>query len=187
MCPAPVEFFEQWSSTARTRSGQWIRIRPLRADDRQREIDFINSLSETSRYMRLWTPLKFLPPHLLDQLMDIDYADRMALVATMENGGAERIVGIARYGVTDTADTAELGITVTDAWQGRGVARLLVIELVRFARWRNLRRFTGIVLPENQPMLALARSLGFTVSFDPVEHLIRISLRLEEGNLRETA
>lgn len=53
--------------------GVEICIRPLRADDREREVAFINSLSERSRYFRLFTPLRFLPPHLLDQLMEIDY------------------------------------------------------------------------------------------------------------------
>jgi RimJ/RimL family protein N-acetyltransferase len=179
VCIPPPEFFEQWTSTAQTRDGRSILIRPLRPDDREREVEFINSLSELSRYLRLWTPLKFLPPHLLDQLMDIDYDRRVALVATVQRASAERIVGIVRYGVTDQPDTAELGVTVTDAWQGCGVGRLLVIELIRFARWRGLRRLMGVVLAENRGMIALAHSVGFAVNFDAAEHLMRVSLDLD--------
>lgn len=70
-CSPSAEFFEKWTSCARTRSGEQICIRPLRADDRERESVFINSLSEHSRYFRLFTPLRFLSRHLIDQLMDI--------------------------------------------------------------------------------------------------------------------
>jgi acetyltransferase len=56
---------------------------------------------------------------------------------------------------------------------------LLGLELVRYARRRGLRRMTGIVLPENHAMLSLAKSLGFTTKFDPVEHIMKISCELE--------
>ena len=106
-----------WMSEARSRRGVPLHIRPLRPDDREREIAYINGLSERSRYFRLFTPLKFLPRHLLDQLMDIDYRQRMALVATTQQDGVEQFVGVARYCATDEPGTAELGISVGDAWQ----------------------------------------------------------------------
>ena len=59
----------RWVTRARSRLGATVCIRPLRQDDREREIAYINGLSERSRYFRLFTPLKFLPRHLLDQLM----------------------------------------------------------------------------------------------------------------------
>jgi RimJ/RimL family protein N-acetyltransferase len=170
-----ADLLASWTSIARTRNGVDIRIRPLRPDDRPREADFINSLSERTRYLRLLTPLRFLPPHLLDQLMDVDYHRRMALVATVESDSAERFIGIARYGEADKPDTAEIAITVADAWHRCGVATLLLTELLRFARWRGYRRAIGMVLLDNYPMLALARSLEFTATLHPSEHLMWIS------------
>lgn len=176
--PPPAELLERWTSYVRTRAGARVCIRPLRPDDREREIAFINSLSERSRYFRLFSPLKFLPPRLIDQLMDIDYGRRMAFVATVERDGLEEFVGIARYGEMDHPGSAELGITVTDAWQRHGVARLLVTELMRFARSHGVQRLAGMVLPDNQPMIALAKSLGFRTSYDPMQHLVSISREL---------
>jgi acetyltransferase len=171
---------EQWTLRPRTRDGVQICVRPLRPDDREREIAFINGLSERSRYFRLLTPLKYLPPHLVDQLMDVDYARRMAFAATICAPGDEAFVGIARYAVTDDPAVAELGVSVADAWQRTGVARLLVQHLLRFAHSRGVRRMTGIVLPENAAMLALARSLGFTVAYDATEHLMKIARELPD-------
>lgn len=176
----PAELIEKWTSYVRTRNDVEICIRPLRPEDREREIAFINSLSERSRYFRLFTPLKFLPPHLIDQLMDVDYQRRMAFVATVERESAEEFVGIARYGETDQQGAAELGVTVTDSSQRCGIARLLVTQLMRFARWRGIRRLTGLVLADNHPMLALAASLGFHASYDLAQHLIIISRELAD-------
>jgi acetyltransferase len=157
----------------------------LRPDDREREIAFINGLSERSRYFRLMTPLKILPRHLVDQLMDIDYAKRMAFVATVATSRGEEFVGVARYGEATEAGVAELAVSVCDAWQRTGIARSLVTQLVRFAQSRGVHALTGIVLPENEPMIALARSLGFTIAFDPNEHLIKIARDLPDELGRE--
>ena len=177
----PAELLARWTSQSSVRNGLQLCIRPLRPDDREREIEFINSLSERTRFFRLMTPLKFLPPHLLDRLMDIDYDRRMAFVATVEHDGREQFVGIARYGETDRPDTVELGVTVTDRWQRHGIARVLIAELVRFARWRGIRRMEGIVLHDNLPMIELAKSLGFHVQHDYAQHVVVISSQYEPG------
>ena len=176
-----AEFLARWTSQASARNGVRVCTRPLRSDDREREIEFINSLSERTRYFRLMTPLKFLPPHLLDRLMDIDYDRRMAFIATTEEDGCQRFIGVARYGETDRRGCVELGITVTDRWQRQGIARLLFTELVRFAQWRGITCIEGIVLHDNLPMIELAKSLGFHVKHDYVQHVVVISMPLGSG------
>ena len=138
----------------------------------------MNSLSQRSRYLRLISAAKTLPPPLLDQFMDVDYDRRMALVATITKGGIEEFVGIARYAAVRDSTTAEIGVTVTDAWQRRGIARALVGRLLRFAKACGFVRMEGFVLPENEPMLALARAFGFSVHYSADEHLMHIEYEL---------
>lgn len=174
----PDGLIAHWTSQWQTRDGVAVCIRPLRSDDREREIAFMASLSERTRYLRLLTPLKYLPPHLLDQLMDVDYDRRMAFVATVIKDGIEIFAGIARYGQSLDATTAELGVTVADEWQKRGIASMLIRQVLRFAKWRGFRRIEGLVLRENDRMLALARSAGFTVHYDANDHLVHIAYDL---------
>jgi acetyltransferase len=176
--PSQEALIAAWTSAVETHDGSKLLIRPLESRDREREVDFIDRLSPATRYYRLLTPLKFLPPHLLDQLMDVDYRSRMAFVATCDASGTERFVGLARYGETDRADTVELGITVADAWQHRGVARVLMPVLLEYARMRGFSTAMGFVLAENYRMLALARALGFTIAYNPQEHLMQITRSL---------
>ena len=170
-----VQFLEDWVTRAHSHKGAVLCVRPLRADDRDREIAFLNSLSERSRYFRLFTPLKFLPRHLIDQLMDVDYRQRMAFVATTQQAGAEQVVGVARYCETDEPGSAEPGISVADRWQRSGIAGLLMQQLIRYAQAQHVRRLIGSVLPDNQAMIALARRLGFSVRYDPAQHLFKMS------------
>jgi RimJ/RimL family protein N-acetyltransferase len=167
----------EWNVTARAKNHTPVCIRPLRVDDREREIEFINALSEESRYFRLFTPLKFLSRHLVDQLMSVDGERRMAFVATIETDKRERLIGIARYGETENPRTGELGITVADNWHRQGIATQLIQHLCRYARSRGFTRLTGLVLSQNVGMLALAHRIGFT-SRHAEDDLIRIELDL---------
>lgn len=175
----PAIDFDTWTSQHVLRNGTQLCVRPLRPDDRAREVAFMESLSERTRYLRLMSPLRYLPPHLLDQLMSIDYHHSMAFVATLGEGEGERSIGLARYGATEEPETAELGITVTDAWQRQGVARLLISRLLQYAAAQGLHTMVGWVLYENQPMLALARACGFHISIAPEHGGLQITRALD--------
>jgi len=88
----------------------------------------------------------------------------MALAATTMLGGAETLIGVARY-VRDKADpSAEFAIVVADSWQGRGIGGRLLAKLAEVARRRGLKRLYGEILATNRPMLGLVRKLGFTLA-----------------------
>jgi acetyltransferase len=88
----------------------------------------------------------------------------MALAATTMLGGAETLIGVARY-VRDKADpSAEFAIVVADSWQGRGIGGRLLAKLADVARRRGLKRLHGEILAINRPMLGLVRKLGFTLA-----------------------
>lgn len=178
---SPPSAVHAWRREVVLPDGTHISIRPLTPElpgERDREIAFLNELSERTRYMRMLTPLRYLPPHMLDQFMDVDGERRMALVATSELEDGEHFIGVARYAVTDDPLSAEIGITVADAWHHRGVASRLMRCLMEYAKEHGIRTLTGLVLPENQSMLTLARHLGFEVRLASPEQLMKITRTL---------
>jgi hypothetical protein len=62
-----------------------------------------------------------------------------------------------------------------------GLGRHLMRRLVRWARGRRLERLYGDVLEHNQPMLALAQSLGFRRESADDPGLVRVVLELGSG------
>ena len=78
-----------------------------------------------------------------------------------------RLAAEARY-VPAGPGTAELALTVSDAYQGAGLGRLLLEALVRRAREDGLERLRAIVLLDNTPMLRLLQRYGWVLA-GPVE------------------
>ena len=64
------------------------------------------------------------------------------------------------------SDAAEFAIVLSDDWQGRGLGRRLLGELMAAARRGGVLRLYGTTLSENTAMIALAQSLGFVVMID---------------------
>jgi GNAT superfamily N-acetyltransferase len=126
------------------RDGTSIHLRPVQEADRIAIRVFFEHVSSES----LW--FRFLGlPNLdwdTDWSVDVDYADRYALVAT---AGAERsIVAHGVYARID-ADHAEVAFVVADAWQKHGIATIMLAHLAAaaaqhrialFTAWRNRRR-----------------------------------------------
>jgi acetyltransferase len=119
-----------------------------------------------------------LLPGELRRMVEIDYRREMALVATTELDGEERILAVARY-VRDAADgaaldggddglvpAAEFAIVVTDAWQRRGIGELILQRLRQVAVDAGVRHLAGLTLATNRPMISLARRLGFEISHE---------------------
>ena len=60
------------------------------------------------------------------------------------------------------------------AFGGVGLATALMTSVIDEARRRGLKEMEGFVLAQNQPMLRLAKRLGFRIEFVPGDASIRI-------------
>lgn len=147
--------------------GTRVLIRPLRADDREREQAFIDRLSPESRRFRFMDTFKHASPALLDQLMDIDNHRQVALTALAHDNGELREVGISRYSATTQEKQCESAITVADDWCDRGLGVLLMRHLISQARKNGFRQMISLDAADNEPMRDLASHLGFRSHHDP--------------------
>jgi acetyltransferase len=166
----------------RTSAGVPYHIRPIRPDDAGREREFINGLSERSRYQRFMYNLREAGDALIATLVNVDQHRTMALLALTGEGDAERIIGVARYAADDGSDeTCEFAVVVADDWQCRGIGTTLTRLLFDYAAAHGFRTIYGMVLADNQRMIDLAEWLGLTVEpHRPGEPTVRASRRLHE-------
>lgn len=144
--------------------GSRILIRPITPADRDYEARFVRGLSERSRYYRFHSSLRELTPEMLARFTECHYPDDLALVASVETEQGPEQIGVARYIRIGDTDTAEIAIVVADAWQGKGVATRLLLDLRDLARRAGIARLVASVLRENGRMLELCRRLGFALS-----------------------
>jgi hypothetical protein len=108
----------QYSSDELLRDGSSIHVRAIRSDDKQRLREHSEGLSARSVYFRFLGPKKRLTDKDLAAFTDLDFVNRVALVATVGKGEEEKIIGVGRYALSDTAGTAsrsaELAFSVVD-------------------------------------------------------------------------
>ena len=139
--------------------GGEVLIRPIRPDDKRGLQQAIERMSPQSRYRRFFSPVPRVTGAQLRYLTEVDHHTHEALLAI--DPVSEDGVGVARF-VRSQEDpaVAEVAVAVSDDWQRRGVATLLLYELTTRAREEGIRRFTASVLAENQAALDMMRKLG---------------------------
>lgn len=161
------------ASDAVLRDGSTIRVRPVRADDEPRLLALLQGLSETSRRFRFFatTTGDRLAEAAHRQAHDGD-ARNFGMVATEGHDG--RVVGHAEYLGID-ADSAEVGFTIADAYQGKGLGTILLGELARAASAAGVVEFRAVVMPDNYAMLSVFRESGFRVRIDAAPDEIHVT------------
>jgi RimJ/RimL family protein N-acetyltransferase len=141
------------------RSGDVVRIRQVHADDAEALVRAYANLGEQSRYRRFFTAMPELPEATLKAAVEVDHTDHEALVAVPPL--STEIIGECRFiRLPDQPETAEVGVTVVDAWQGRGLGSALLARLSERAVEAGIEYFTAEFLAENRTVLALLPGLG---------------------------
>lgn len=159
----PADLERTWLAA----DGTAVRLRPLRPDDLDRELQFIAGLSQETLYLRLQYSSREVNREEAARLLDLDYRDRMAIAAVLGEPPDETFIGVSRYARSDASDQADCAIVVTDAWQGRGVGTELMRSLAQAARRAGIRTLIGSSLGENQRIHDWARRFGFDVRTEP--------------------
>ncbi len=149
------------------RDGTPVLIRPLRADDREREEEFIRRLSPTARRYRFLGDFRQASPALIDQLMNVELPRQMAFVALLHDNGKLREIGVSRFAATTDEKQCECAVTVADEWQNRGLGVLLMRHLIKTARENGYKRMFSVDDASNHPMRELAEFLGFRRELSP--------------------
>jgi acyl-CoA hydrolase/ribosomal protein S18 acetylase RimI-like enzyme len=170
--PAPA----QPQCLAQLRSGERVRIRPVRISDEDALQDLLYRLSDHSAFLRFFGHASTHPRQQVLRMVELDNTCSVALVACLSE--TDELLGIARADAGPGASTAELSITVADVWQNKGLGSLLLEQLRRGAAAAGLSSLTAEVLVENGPMQRLLRRQGFTCSGDPGPSPVRFHLPL---------
>ena len=166
--------YEEWSTLENSFT---FFLRPIKATDGPLLLDLFQKLSPETIYFRFLTHLDRLQPELLKHLVEIDYKTHFTLVAVIEEGGREFIVGTCRYIARGTSDHAELTIVLRDDWQRKGLGRIMATKVTNIARSKGISSIEIHFDYRNEGMKQLFTSLGYPVMYE--SSLIDIADRME--------
>jgi GNAT superfamily N-acetyltransferase len=136
-------------------------FRPVRATDRDAVLAMFERCSVRTRYRRWHGHTYRFPPAYLAAVLS-ESGDHPAIVAVH----AGDVIAIASAPVDSSAatDTREVALLVEDAWQLRGIGRVLLERLVHESRVRGTLQIRAEILVEDAWLLRLLRRHGPTTS-----------------------
>jgi GNAT superfamily N-acetyltransferase len=133
-----------------------VPTRPVQPDDEARFVRLWPRLSPETVYRRFHSPVRALPMAQVRRFVQVDHDLREAVVAVV----GDEVVGVARYDrAPEDPSTAEVAVLVEDAWQGVGVGRQLLSEVLELARAHGVATIGATVQADNERMLWLLRRL----------------------------
>jgi GNAT superfamily N-acetyltransferase len=135
--------------------GSSATLSPLLPEDRGLLQEGMEHLSVEGRFSRFGQGLGGLTEHELDYLSNVDQVSHVAWGAIVDGEPA----GIGRYIVGPDGEAAEVAITIIDAYQRRGLGRILFTALVAVARADGIGRLTFEVLTSNTAVMHMLRGL----------------------------
>ena len=176
--PYPAQYVWDW----KLKDGTPVTIRPIRPEDEPLMVQFHQTLSERSVYLRYFCSLSLSTRVEHERLARICFAsyDRgFALVADRKNpeNGEHEILGVGRFSAINRGE-AEAAVLVSDKWQGQGLGTELLAGVARVAREEKFQRLCGEILRDNLPTQAIFKKAGFKLraTEDPSSVAARLEL-----------
>src|SRR3954447_8724917 len=165
--------------------GTSVRLRLTRPTDASRVREFLETLSEPSRFRRFLSGMGEVPESIVDHFTFYEPRERVMLAATTPTDGTEAIVGLADVAMLD-AGLAEIAVVVGDDLQGNGVGSLLAEAVALLAFRRGASHLKATMAADNHAMLRLMERIGPTVR-SREDGDLTVYTRLEGGLVDSTA
>lgn len=153
---APDAIEREAATLASLPDGSPVLLRAIGPGDGERLRRLFGRLSPATVYQRFFAAVAAPADRCLARLTALDGHDHYAAAAL----SGDEIVGVARYARSRPGSgEAEIAIVVEDAWQARGLGRLLLARLTDAARGRRIGAFTATALGDNRPIVKLVTGL----------------------------
>ncbi|CAG0946023.1 partial Peptidyl-lysine N-acetyltransferase Pat, partial [Anaerolineae bacterium] len=159
--PYPTRYIKTWTA----KNGMPITFRPIRPEDEPLMIKFHETLSDHSVYLRYLQPMllsKRVAHERLARICFVDYDRELAMVAEgTDPKTGERVIMVAgRLSRLHEAEDARLTVLVNDAYQGIGLGKELVRQMLQMGRHEKIRRVSAVFTPDNTVMHHLCEEFG---------------------------
>jgi acetyltransferase len=186
--PYPRQYASPWSLT----DGRNVILRPIRPEDEPLLVQFHETLSEQSVYLRYFHLMKLSQRTTHERLMRLcftDYGREMAFVADYKSpeSGAHEILGIGRLSKLHGLSQAEFTLLVSDQAQGQGLGTEILRRLLRWAQDEQLTQISAQILPENGAMQRVSEKLGFSLRRSPEIVVATLNLPVNPDALKPDA
>lgn len=163
---------KEWERTVMLNDGRGVFVRPVRPEDEDMFLRFVQRVSQNDLRLRFFAPVRDFSHAFLARLIQIDYARAIAFVAIDPETGD--MMGVVRLHADANHATGEYAVLVRSDLKGLGLGWELMQLMIEWARADGLKVVEGQVLRQNTVMLAMCEALGFEIRTEPDDPEIKV-------------
>jgi len=134
------------------------------------------SLFKGYRSFSSWRAIQIGKSKIYVDGLDIDYKNKISLVAVITIKGKKKIIGDARY-YLDKNGRAEISLAVSDKYQNKGLGQLLLQKLIKLMKKRKIKSAYAIIDEGEEKIKHILKKFGFKAT-EKVSGEILMELKL---------
>lgn len=161
--------------------GETFDLRPLNPADERRLQEFFYSHTKETLLLRYNHHPKQLSREKSCSLVSVDQSKDLALCLVRQQGSVLEIQAVGRYYLVEANNSCEVAFVTRERHQGKGMATILLQEMINIARIRGLASMTAYVRAENKPMLTVFEKAGFKRVKGDEPDEVNLLLPLQQG------
>jgi RimJ/RimL family protein N-acetyltransferase/acyl CoA:acetate/3-ketoacid CoA transferase beta subunit len=162
-------------------AGETFDLRPLNPADERRLQEFFYSHTKETLLLRYNHHPKQLSREKSCSLVSVDQSKDLALCLVKQQGSVLEIQAVGRYYLVEATNSCEVAFVTRERHQGKGMATILLQEMINIARIRGLSSMTAYVRAENKPMLTVFEKAGFKRVKGDEPDEVNLLLPLQKG------
>ncbi len=177
----PVPDFSTFSLKTKLDDGRPVTLRAVHRDDGPRIRRAFRTLGSETIHARFFEYRAEVTEAELAQITGVDFRRDAALLVTTGAGVDEVVIGGVSYFALDDFDPpkrAELAFTIVDGYQGHGMGRVLMHEIIGIARANGIHYLEADLFADNIPMLHVFQHAGLPLVLLREEDTIHIRLEV---------
>lgn len=161
--------------------GTPVTLRAVRDDDAPKIRRAFHTLGPETIHARFFDQRAEVTEAELLHIIGVDFRRDVALLVTIGKGEDEIVIGGVSYFALDDFDPpkrAELAFTIVDGYQGHGMGRVLMHEIIGIARANGIHYLEADLFADNIPMLHVFQHAGLPLVLLREEDTIHIRLEV---------
>ncbi|MCB0522233.1 MAG: GNAT family N-acetyltransferase [Lewinellaceae bacterium] len=171
---------EKYAKQIHLNDGREVLLRPIRPEDEPMELEMLNTISDQSLYYRFFGYVPKVTHDFMIRMTHIDYDREMAMIAEINEGGKQQMIGVVRIIADAWSESAEFAILIADAWQNKGLGNQMMDYMLEIARDKGILKIFASVLRTNTHMIRMFKERGFELRSEE-EGAYEVSLDLEHA------
>jgi GNAT superfamily N-acetyltransferase len=169
-----------WMEETIERDGEKIFIRPSKPVDERRIQEHYYHMDRQDILSRFFHDKSSFARSDVENKFQIDYVKDMTFVAVIGEIGFGKVVAVGEYLLLLDDNIAEVAFSVSRAYQGKGLGKILLRKLAAAARENGISGLVAYTAHHNKAMIQLFKTLPYEIKTSYDSEALRLSCRFNQ-------